>query len=1008
MIHLFLQRRALVCCAFLLVTARPVCLSAAPTHPSTASAPRPAVGIASVSPQIAAPGDKVTIVLSNARDVQVRSVWFGGRKATIESQRGGVVYVVVPNQLQPDETPPIGVETPIGNPNYTGFRVKSLAIVEAPLTIVKVAPERALPGTLVRLQLSRPLNTQQEIKLLVGATTVPVTLDNGRSILEALVPDVNSGKTLIVLVEGKHSAPYTGFEILEPRLFGIPRAWLTNGVLLLTGLGLLLTLVLRYVWNRNQLEQVLHQYNAIRRFDGQARSEPDHGTKVEGPSEAIPPAVPEPLARLCASGNCILFAGPGLGAQSFLPTRYEALVHLVEKAALDETLQKQLGDALRSGQLRFVAEALASQVDRETLIAELTALYLHNNADVSEAHTLLQRIPFAGILTTGWDELIDKAFDKRRSTVVNGEADPEQAYQQDAFFIARLNGNLRAPQSLVFGEEYYRTVYERPTFARFVASQVLSHPLLFVGMSLSGIEDFFNVFRFPLRATPESYAIVPSTRLWATQQQRFRANYGVELIGFEVTPHHEQLVKFLAELVKRSRAHSSQPDETQPSTAKLHRVRLENIGPFRSLALGPLQDGWNVLLGNNGAGKSTILRAIALGLCGDDPEAAMAGAYLLRRGVRAGNIELQVGDVTYRTELRRIGNRVLTTPAQFALPQKGHSLVLGFPPLRGISSRDPSGPSAIHSSEPRVADLLPLIRGSIDTRLDSLKQWLVNLEVNSIAGNEVSSADAARNRGIVLSFYDILHKFTPGHQVEAGRVDRTTWQVYVTTADGDVPIDNVSQGMSSIFGWVGTLIQRMYEIYVDSAVPTQEPALVLVDEIDAHLHPEWQQVLTSIVKEHFPNVQIIATTHSPLLVAGMKQEELMIARRDEADPSHIDVFRSPISPEGLRADQILTSPIFGLLSTRGPNTNAEMRRLSTLVGMSNRTAEEEAEFRELQTKLMRILTPGESVEDRRNDLADQQAIEARIERSMGEIADASDEVKIEAKKRLDHLMENQK
>jgi len=958
-----------------------------------------------VFPQIAAPGEKVTIVLSNAGDVLVRSVWFGGHEATIESQGGGVVYVVVPNELRPDETPPIRVKTPIGIPNYTEFHVKSTVI--PPLTIVKVAPERALPGMLVSIQLSRPLNTQADIKLLFGTTPVPVTPDNGRPILVALVPDAHSGKTLITLVEGKHSA-YTPFEIIEPRLFGIPRAWLTNGILALTGLGLLLTLVLRYVWNRNQLEQVLNQYDAIRRFDGQAKSEPDHGTKVDGLSEATPPAVPEPLARLCASGNCILFAGPGLGAQSFLPTRYEALVHLVEKAALDDTLQKQLGDALRGDQLRFVAEALSSQVERETLIAELTALYLHNNADLSEAHTLLQRIPFAGILTTGWDELIDKAFDKRRPAVVNGEADAEQAYQQDAFFIARLNGNLRAPQSLVFGEEYYRTLYERPTYARFVASQVLSHPLLFVGMSLAGIEDFFSVFRFPLRATPESYAIVPLTRLWATQQQRFRANYGVELIGYEVTPHHEQLVKFLTEVVKRYRAHSSQPDEPQLSTAKLHRVRLENIGPFRRLEFGALQDGWNVLLGNNGAGKSTILRAIALGLCGDDPEAAMAGAYLLRRGARAGNIELQVGDVTYRTELRRIGNRVLTTPAQFALPQKGHSLVLGFPPLRGISSRDPSGPSAIHSSEPRVADLLPLIRGSIDTRLDSLKQWLVNLEVNSIAGNEVSSADAARNRGIVLSFYDILHKFTPGHQVEAGRVDRTTWQVYVTTADGDVPIDNVSQGMSSIFGWVGTLIQRMYEIYVDSAVPTQEPALVLVDEIDAHLHPEWQQVLTSIVKEHFPNVQIIATTHSPLLVAGMKQEELMIARRDEADPSHIDVFRSPISPEGLRADQILTSPIFGLLSTRGPNTNAEMRRLSTLVGMSNRTAEEEAEFRELQTKLMRILTPGESVEDRRYDLADQQAIEARIERSMGEIADASDEVKIEAKKRLDHLMENQK
>lgn len=864
---------------------------------------------------------------------------------------------------------------------------------EPELKILRADPKNPIPGSPVTLTLSRPLKMAS--KLVFGGDES--VFQPPQSTLETNVPTrVYPGKTTLVLVEGSNPPVYYEIVIREPKLLGIPRAWLPGAAVSLIEVAVLLGVIFSYRWIRGRAKQLKSRIDDINRL-GDARP----GMDIES---ALPaPKVGEELVRLCASGNCILFAGPGLGAQAHLPTHHAALLQIVGRIEISNNLRQQLWNALDDEEYGFVSEAIESQIDHKELIAQLKRCYALEG-DISDAHAFLSEIPFAGVLTSSWDHLIDKVFAKKATTIVRGEADAEQALalHQDSFFIGRLRGALDTPGTVVFSSaDYQRTVYGRPSFARFVASQVLVHPLFFVGMSLSGISEFFSAFRFAPRSIPTSYALVPYVPLWEVQQQRFLTNYGVNLIFYDPANRHEQMVEFLREL--EARVEAFLPEGTaQPG--KLRRICLKNIGAFEHLEINELQDGWNVLLGNNGAGKSTILRAIALGLCGDDPEAAIAGGHLLRHSARFGTIELQVGEIVYKTELRRVGNRVLIS-AQFALPQKGGPLILGFPALRGVSQRDPSGPSAIQATEPRVGDLLPLIRGSIDTRLDSLKQWLVNLAVNSVPGGDITNREAAANKRRMLSFYEILRKFTPGQQVEPGEIDRHTWQVYVKTEDGDVPIDHVSQGMSSIFGWVGTLIQRMYEVNSGDGNATQQPALVLVDEIDAHLHPEWQQVLASIVKEHFPNVQMLATTHSPLLAAGMKQEELLIASREPAEPSRIEVFHSPIDPEGMRADQMLTSPIFGLVSTRGRRTVEEMKQFSELAAMAQRTPAQEAEIEALRKKLGYIFRAGETRASRLRQVTEHERLEAEILSSAEVIANAGEEVQAEARKRLDALWE---
>jgi predicted ATP-binding protein involved in virulence len=152
----------------------------------------------------------------------------------------------------------------------------------------------------------------------------------------------------------------------------------------------------------------------------------------------------------------------------------------------------------------------------------------------------------------------------------------------------------------------------------------------------------------------------------------------------------------------------------------------------------------------------------------------------------------------------------------------------------------------------------------------------------------------------------------------------------------------------------------------------QAYALILMDEIDAHMHPFWQQQLLGRLKKLLPNVQVIATTHSPLVVARLEVEEVTRFVRNEAGA----VVAAPIDEdmtEG-RTDQILTGDLFGLDSTfaLSPSNATLMDEYKVLLGKSSRTAEEEKRFSKLNKILQSKIPPASSenkLERRAQELA---------------------------------------
>ena len=126
----------------------------------------------------------------------------------------------------------------------------------------------------------------------------------------------------------------------------------------------------------------------------------------------------------------------------------------------------------------------------------------------------------------------------------------------------------------------------------------------------------------------------------------------------------------------------------------------------------------------------------------------------------------------------------------------------------------------------------------------------------------------------------------------------------------------LSDGYRSYLAWICDLAYHLASVSDSDTDLAEIQGVVLVDEIDLHLHPRWQQVVLSQISEYLPNLQFIVTSHSPLVAGTLPAANILMMTTDE------EGFPKVVRPEeeiqGRDADQILRSPPFGLETSRTP------------------------------------------------------------------------------------------
>ena len=187
-------------------------------------------------------------------------------------------------------------------------------------------------------------------------------------------------------------------------------------------------------------------------------------------------------------------------------------------------------------------------------------------------------------------------------------------------------------------------------------------------------------------------------------------------------------------------------------------------------------------------------------------------------------------------------------------------------------------------------------------------------------------------------------KIYPPDVLELGRPSG----VYVKTSIGLVRMSALSLGYRTTAGWVMDLAWRFLKRYPDSQNPLAEPAIVLIDEIDLHLHPRWQRGIIEDLGALFPATQFIATSHSPLIVQAAESANLVLLQKQK---DNVSIVNNPSVSRDLRVDQILTSLIFGVPSPRSERIDRLYFERAELVDKTERSPEQESRLNELRQQI---------------------------------------------------------
>ena len=175
------------------------------------------------------------------------------------------------------------------------------------------------------------------------------------------------------------------------------------------------------------------------------------------------------------------------------------------------------------------------------------------------------------------------------------------------------------------------------------------------------------------------------------------------------------------------------------------------------------------------------------------------------------------------------------------------------------------------------------------------------------------------------------------------------------TPDGDLPLDVLSQGTQSIIQFLAYLIFGYAEYYDFPSDLGKKPGILIIDEIDAHLHPTWQRRIIPTLNGYFPNLQIICSTHSPLMLAGLKAEQVKLLRRSENGKVTVSENVSDIS--GWTSDEILRQ----FLEVSNPTdalTEDRVKRLHQLTQLEVLSETQAEELEELRQTVRNDLLSG--------------------------------------------------
>jgi hypothetical protein len=426
-------------------------------------------------------------------------------------------------------------------------------------------------------------------------------------------------------------------------------------------------------------------------------------------------------------------------------------------------------------------------------------------------------------------------------------------------------------------------------------------------------------------------------------------------------------------------------------------IRIVNIRGFhgaRNVNVGLVRPdgshaGWTVIAGRNGSGKTTLLRAIALAVSGPavarslipdfqtwlsaDERVADADVLLstdtdLDRMSGSGRrpkdnwvgLQWAAGRSTGPASTTRQVQPTLTElsddkPTQFARRGPWQDNPTGwfcaaYGPFRRLVGGSADAQRLMLGRGP-VARLVSLFHE--DASLAEGVGWLIEQHLRSLENRP--GAAAVKETAVQVLADGLL---PDGYQV--ARVDSDG--LWVVSNGREFPLREMSDGYRTVAALGVDLIKQIYQAYGELStnlnnghLAVTAPGVVIIDEVDAHLHVSWQKRIGGWLKTHFPNIQFIVTTHSPYVCQAADEGGLIrLPGPDEHEAPRVvdeDLYRRIVYGSG---DDAALSDLFGLdtpYSDRAQQLRRELVQLEGAVLAGKAGGVQRRRYRQLQSLL---------------------------------------------------------
>ncbi|MFH6998887.1 AAA family ATPase [Flavobacterium sp. FlaQc-57] len=335
---------------------------------------------------------------------------------------------------------------------------------------------------------------------------------------------------------------------------------------------------------------------------------------------------------------------------------------------------------------------------------------------------------------------------------------------------------------------------------------------------------------------------------------------------------------------------------------RINNIKIKGIGPIKDLEL-KFNNQFNIICGQNGIGKTTILDCLSQSFAQYNTSIKRSagivnGSWDINVDINGLKQEKKFNTTSFHPNERQLQTEGFYQNAKDIIVFKTHRDI----PYQHLGSVNTDPQKDVYQFATET------IQGSLP---HDLKNWFVNRHLWS-AHKDHLDEHQIKNISLAKECFNILNS-----QISFSKVNPNSNDILLHTPNGEIYFEYLSSGYKSCMAVLIGLIKEIeFRFKSPSKFIKDFDGIVFIDEIDLHLHPDWQAKIYEALKVILPNAQVFTSTHSPHIIQVANPNEIIPLTLDETNGIQLNpIINQDYGCQGWSVEEILTD-VMGMTETR--------------------------------------------------------------------------------------------